>query len=155
MWIYHSSCLHLSQTQGRCPRACPPQAMYLGEHRPEQLFGDRHFSHLEDGHPGVTDNLGANLYELELYAGERQVGSIPWEGEAAHEVTEVVCEHEQRESYTVKCEPGARQTSISTLRPETAVVLSEPATLTLRTLCGGVGGGTRTPHRIEGWINVR
>ena len=42
--------------------------MYSGEHRPEQLLGNSHLRHLEDGHPGVTDNLGPNLYELELDA---------------------------------------------------------------------------------------
>ena len=63
--------------------------MDSGEHRPEQLFGYRHLCHLKDGHPGVGDYLGSNLYQLQLDAGERQVGSIPWEGEAAHEVTGV------------------------------------------------------------------
>ena len=38
--------------------------MYLGEHRPEQLLRYRNLGHLEDGHPGVGDYLGSNLYEL-------------------------------------------------------------------------------------------
>ena len=64
MWIYHSSCLHLSQTQSRRSRAGPPQAVNSRQHRPEQLLRYRHLRHLEDGHPGVGDYLGSNLYEL-------------------------------------------------------------------------------------------
>ena len=47
--------------------------MYSGEHGPEQLLENRHFSHLEDCNPGVGDYLGSNLYELQLDAGKRPV----------------------------------------------------------------------------------
>jgi hypothetical protein len=45
--------------------------MYLGEYRPEQLFRNSDLGTLESSHPGVGNNLGSNLYELQLDTGER------------------------------------------------------------------------------------
>jgi len=50
----------------------------------------RNLSHLKDGHPGVTDNLGPNLHELQLNAGGRPAGHLTREREAAQEVTHIV-----------------------------------------------------------------
>jgi len=67
----------------------------------EQLLGYRHLSHLEDGHPGVTDNLGAYLHQLELYARKRPVRDLLRKRKPAHEVADVVRQHEQRETDPV------------------------------------------------------
>ena len=53
--------------------------------------------------------LGPDLDELELDAGERPVQNILGEGEAAHEVAEVVGENEQGQAHPVGGKPRARK----------------------------------------------
>jgi len=101
--------LQRSQTQSRCSRPCPPQTVDSREHRPEQLLGNRHFSHLEYGHPRVTDNLSAYLHELELYSRERPVQDLFRKCETPQRVTEVVCQDEWGEPHLVGGESGERQ----------------------------------------------
>jgi len=55
----------------------------------------------------VTDNLGSNLYELELDARKRPVGHLLREREPTEEVPEVVGQNEQGEAYPVGGEPRA------------------------------------------------
>jgi hypothetical protein len=100
--------LQRSQVQGRSPRACPPQAVDSGQHRPEQLLWHCNLCHLKDCQPGVTDNLGANLYELQLDAGKRPVGHLTRQREAAHEVPQVVSEQEQGKPHLVGCVADTR-----------------------------------------------
>ena len=64
----------------------------------EQRLRDRHLGALESDPPGVAHQLCPDLYELQLDASERPVGSLSWKGEAAEEVAEIVCQHERGEA---------------------------------------------------------
>ena len=88
--------------------------MDSGEHRTEQLLRDCNLSHLKDGRLGVGDYPNPYLYELQLDAGEGPVRYLFGQGGAAHEVAEIVHEHEQGETHPVAGETGYRNWSGAT-----------------------------------------